>query len=225
MKQVKLVGSGRPAISSTPRRVAGITAAAAVAGILGLAVGQQASAGCPTYTPPVKADAAAHLTPAVYHPASALGGAFVLAGDFGAPAIVGLWKIEFLAKGNTNGIPDGALIDFGTAQWHEDGTETMISGGRNPSDGDVCMGVWQQVGRSTYSLTHVALAWHAGAYVGPAKIIERVTVDAAGDSFRGTFTITQYATTMSPGTEFDENTVVPPTPIHGVITGTRVTAN
>jgi len=210
MKQVKLVGT---------------TAAAAVVGVLGLMASNSANAGCPTYTPAVRAPAAAHLTPAVYHPDGGLGGAFVLAGDFGAPAIVGLWKIEFLAKGNTNGIPDGALIDFGTAQWHEDGTEIMISGGRNPSDGDVCMGVWQQVGRSTFRLTHIALAYHAGAYVGPATILERVTVDPSGDSFRGTFTITQYATTASPGAEFDENTVVPPTPIRGVITGTRVTAN
>ena len=210
MKQVKLVGT---------------TVAAAVVGVLGLMASTPSGAGCPTYVPPAKSEQTARLTPAVYHPDGGLSGAFVLAGDFGAPAIVGLWEVEFTAKGNTNGIPDGALIDFGTAQWHEDGTEIMISGGRNPSDGDVCMGVWQQVGRSTFALTHVALAYHAGAYVGPAKITERVTVDPSGESFHGSFTITQYSTTASPGAEFNESVVVPPTPIRGVITGTRVNVN
>src|SRR3974390_1321135 len=108
-----------------------MTAALAAVGVVGFMVGRPANAGCPTYTPPAAAPSAAHLIPAVYHPDGGLGGALVRAGDFEAPAIVGLWKVELLAKGNTNGIPDGALIDFGTAQWHEDGTETMISGGRN----------------------------------------------------------------------------------------------
>ena len=204
-------------------KLAGTTAAAAVIGVLGF--WSEAQAGCPTYSPPAGGADTARLTPAVYHPGATLGSAFVLTGDFGAPAIVGLWKVEFIARGNTNGIPDGALIDFGTAQWHEDGTETMISGGRNPADGDVCMGVWRQVGRSTYSLTHVALAYHAGSYVGPAQILERVNVDPSGDSFVGTFTITQYSATASPGTEFDQSVVVPPTPIRGVIKGARVIPN
>lgn len=101
----------------------------------------------------------------------------------------------------------------------------MVSGGRNPPTGDVCMGVWQQVGRATFQLVHVALAWQSGAYVGPDSIIERVTVDSTGNGYQGTFTITQYAASMAPGMEFDESTIVPPTPIHGVIKGTRVTAH
>ncbi|MGH8218832.1 MAG: hypothetical protein ACREUT_09755 [Steroidobacteraceae bacterium] len=138
-------------------------------------------------------------------------------------SIVGLWKVEFIAKGNSNGIPDGALIDFGTATWHRDGTETMVSGGRDPTTGDVCMGAWEQIGPATYKLNHVALAWLSDAYVGPATIAETVTLDRSGKTFHGTFTTTQYLATVTPGHEFDENSVLAPTPIHGVITGTRVT--
>jgi hypothetical protein len=146
-------------------------------------------------------------------------------GDSRTASIVGLWKIEFLAKGNTNGIPDGALIDFGTAIWLSDGTEMMVSGGRQPATGDVCMGAWKQTGRNSYALNHIALAYDGGVYVGPASIEEYVTVDASGLAFHGTFTITAHLATTVPGHEFDETTILQPTPIHGTISGVRVTAN
>jgi hypothetical protein len=144
-----------------------------------------------------------------------------------------LWKIEFLAQGNTvYRIPDGALIDFGTAIWASDGTETMVSAGRNPTTGDVCMGAWVQVGPASFRLKHLALAWNAAsggnpaAYEGPVSIIENVTLDSK-NHFHGTFTITQYAASAAPGQEFQENpaSVVAPTPITGTITGNRLTAN
>src|SRR6185437_6246925 len=36
-------------------------------------------------------------------------------------AIVGFWHVVFTAAGNTNGIPDGAIIDSAYVQWHSDG--------------------------------------------------------------------------------------------------------
>lgn len=227
MKQDTLAGKGTAARAAARRTRVTASAVAAVVGLVGLTLGQAAGAGCPTYAPHSQDKDTAHFSPVVYRPDSLLAGAFVYASNvsYESPSIVGLWKVEFIAKGNTNGIPDGALIDFGTATWHEDGTEEMVSGGRNPTTGDVCMGVWQQVGRATFKLAHVALAWQSGAYVGPATIVERVTVDGTGSTFQGTFTITQYVASMAPGMEFDESTVVPPTPITGVITGTRVTVN
>jgi hypothetical protein len=206
----------------------GIKAAglAAVIGVLGLTVAGEASAGCADFASPTGVGGSARLKPAAYYPADNDSAFFRSVGnaEFGHASMVGLWKIEFLAKNNTNGIPDGALIDYGTAIWYSDGTEMMISGGRNPSTGDVCMGVWEQAGPSTFKLNHVALAWQSGAYLGPATITETVILDPSGDTFKGKFTITQYAATAAPGEEFDESTVVPPTPIHGVITGARVTA-
>lgn len=195
-------------------------------GLFGLTVGGEASAGCSNFASPSGLGSPARFKPAAYHLADNDSGAFRSPGnaEFSGGSIVGLWKVEFLAKGNTNGIPDGALIDFGTAIWNGDGTETMVSGGRNPSTGDVCMGAWEQIGRSTFKLSHLALGWQSGAYVGPTTIKEKVTLDPSGNTFHGTFTITEYVGTVAPGEEFDENTVVPPTPIYGVITGTRVTA-
>jgi hypothetical protein len=154
-------------------------------------------------------------------------GAFIRVGDFTQhPAIVGLWKFEMLAKStaqHTNPMPDGTLIDFGTAAWHDDGTELMNSGSRDPADGNFCQGVWRQVGPSTFTLNHIALAWTSGAYTGPAVITERVTVDGSGRHIGGSFTLTQYLATPTPGHEFDQSTVL--VSITGTISGNRVTAN
>jgi hypothetical protein len=131
--------------------------------------------------------------------------------------IVGFWHVEFVAKGNTNGIPDGTPIDSAYVQWHSDGTEIMNSS-RDPRTSSFCLGVWKRTGVFTYTLKHVALSWDgSGNPVGPAIIIENVRLARDGDSFRGTFTITQYAT--------DGTTVLPPTPIVGTLVGTRITPN
>lgn len=55
--------------------------------------------------------------------------------------IVGMWKVAFLAKGNTglDAPPDGTPIDSAIVQWHADGTEIMNSG-RPAQDGNFCLG-------------------------------------------------------------------------------------
>ena len=130
-------------------------------------------------------------------------------------AIVGLWRVSFLAKGN-QGIPDGAPIDEGYVTWHGDGTELMNSG-RPPMTGSFCMGVWKQVGPATYKLNHVALSWDptGTVFVGPASIRETVTVDRSGNHYSGTFTLIQYS--------LDETTEL--AHITGIIRATRVTVN
>ena len=131
-------------------------------------------------------------------------------------SIVGTWKFKLLAEGNP-GIPDGTQLDFGTVQWHDDGTEFTISGSRPPMAGDVCMGAWKQTGRSTFKLNHLALAWDntGTVFVGPATLVEFVTVDRGGDSYSGTFTVDQYAV--------DEVTVL--AHVTGVVMATRMTAD
>ncbi len=225
MRQLSQFEAGSVRAAAPPRmgRTARRAGLPLVLGVLCLAASGIANASCAGF---LKASEAGHdgrMMPAVFHPDEESGG-FLRAGalvPWSSP-IVGLWKVEFLARGNSNGIPDGALIDFGTAIWHEDGTEEMVSGGRAPSTGDVCMGVWEQTGHSSYKLTHVALAWGGTSYLGPATIIENITLDPSGNGFHGSFVITQYAAAAAPGAEFDESSVVPPTPIYGVITGKRV---
>ena len=192
------------------------TLAVAVAGSL-LAVGR-ASAGCPM--PDIGANPSfkpAALIRYADEPGSDFAANWLNANfeQFHTAAIVGLWKVSFLAKGNQN-IPDGAPIDQGYATWHEDGTELMNSG-RPPITSSFCMGVWKQIGPATFKLNHVALSWDptGTVFVGPARIREVVTVSRSGNRYTGTFTIDQYST--------DETTVL--AHITGVISATRITAD
>ena len=136
--------------------------------------------------------------------------------------IVGLWKFEFTATS-----PFVGPFDAGYVTWHSDGTELMNSG-RAPTTGSFCMGVWKQIGHSTYKLNHFALAWAFDAnapvtgpgtggaiFVGPANIREQVTVDPSGNNYEGTFTLVQY--------EPDGITVL--ATITGTVTATRITAD
>ena len=105
--------------------------------------------------------------------------------------IVGFWKVKFVSEGNP-GIPDGAVIDNGFAQWHGDGTEIMNSS-RPPATGNFCLGVWRQSGPSRFELNHFALSSDPGGnFVGPAQIREHVTLDRKARQYEGTFTIDQY---------------------------------
>ena len=143
--------------------------------------------------------------------------------------IVGLWNVTFVSDGGAYPlpIPAGVVTDFGTVQWHSDGTEIMISGGRPPSSGDVCMGVWEQTGPFTYQLNHIALAWVSSdtppplgpvspaTFVGPATMRQGVALNHARDGYSGTFTIDQYA---ADGTTLLEH-------VSGTISATRITAD
>jgi len=141
-------------------------------------------------------------------------------------SIVGMWKVTFTSDGTAypGPIPAGVETDFGTVQWHPDGTEFMISGGRAPSSGDVCMGVWKKTGLRTYKLNHIALAWVSGdssppvspaAFLGPAVFSETITLSPSGNGYEGPFTIDQYA---ADGTTLLEH-------LAGTVKGTRVTAD
>lgn len=104
----------------------------------------------------------------------------------GNGAIVGLWSVQFFAG--------GAMIDFGYAAWHSDGTEIMNSGGRAPSTENFCLGVWEQTGPSTYKLNHFALSYDptSGALNGRVNIKEDVVLGKSGSDFAGAFTIDVY---------------------------------
>ena len=132
--------------------------------------------------------------------------------DFDDAAIVGFWHVKFISKGSS-GIPDGAEIDAGYAQWHRDHTEIMNSAGRSPITSSFCLGVWKQTGECEYRLNHFAAAWDptGSILIGPANIQEEVTLDRDGDSFTVTFTIDQYNET---GTKLAH--------VQGTITGTRI---
>lgn len=146
---------------------------------------------------------------------------------FGAE-IVGLWAFKYISAGNASkpapiNIPDGAPVDGGNTIWFADGNEITYSGMRDPTTGAVCLGVWKQTGERTYVLNHIGLSWNppgnaAGAPVGPAGpafIKQYVTLAPNGNSYTGTFTITQ----LGP----DGKTLALPGVITGNIEATRVT--
>ena len=109
----------------------------------------------------------------------------------GGAGVVGFWKVKFVAEGNA-GIPDGALIDNGFAQWHSDGTEIMNSS-KAPVTSSFCLGVFQKSGPSSYQLNHFALGFDASSnFIGPVQIQESVTVNRKADQYAGTFTIDQF---------------------------------
>ena len=201
--------------------------AAASLSLLAVGGARSARASCSIPEPTGRTFDGASFLPAVYRadmgsPASLLH----LVADPEGAAIVGLWKFEMLAKStstNTNPMPDGALVDFGVTAWHSDHTEIMNSGARNPADGDFCQGVWQQAGPATFQLNHIAIAWSGGSYVGPARIQFLVTVDRSGSHYAGTFTLTQYVASITPGHEFDESAIA--VRITGTVTATRLTAS
>jgi hypothetical protein len=222
----------------------GLKTAAAASGLLvaGLVITGAARAACTdvkiplrpgTSAPPV---GSAHVSDAVYRAGEYGVARPVLVGndhDEGA-AIVGFWTFEWRAKADTGlpndnpGIPDGALLDFGLIQWHEDGTEITNSGGRTPAVGDVCMGTWKQVERSTFKLRHLALGYGpppgpVTGYQGVAVLEMQVKVDSGAHTYRGNFTLTQYMSKFDPtvpGSEFDQSTVE--FTLSGTVKATRV---
>jgi hypothetical protein len=206
-------------------------------GTLAAMTANPAVAGCSPYSPDIPTpqwDTPAHgragFVEAVYRPGS---GQFIRVGqEASAPNnnIVGMWNVTFVSDGvPPNPVPAGVTTDFGTVQWHDDGTEIMISGGRPPSTGDVCMGVWQKIGPFTYKLKHIAIAWVSpdtppsmggpgpspAQFLGPAIISEVVTLNKSRNSYEGPFTIDQY--------NADESQLL--VHISGTVTGTRVTVN
>lgn len=194
-------------------------------GIAGLVSAGHAIAGCSGYTAPPwaptlrEAPISEGFQYADFRPGP--GRMIRVADDRGVAGggIVGLWRFKFISDGSAypGPIPVGATVDFGTQQWHSDGTELIVSGGRAPSTGDVCMGVWEKTGHRTYKLKHIALAYGGDPlkFVGPAMIGETVVLSHSGNSFEGKFTIDQYAE--------DEVTLLEH--IAGTVSGTRVTVD
>lgn len=209
-------------MNTKPEGKSRITVAALLmTGVAALGLSAASHAGCV----PVKGSDAPQAAPAPGAAGDSMAGTFVRVSDRdSARTIVGLWKFEMISKStptHQNPMPDGTLIDFGTAAWHADGTEFQTSGIRDPSDGDVCQGVWQRVGDGTFVLNHYALAWTNGTYTGPVNIRAQVTVDPSGRHYSGWFATVVYMASPVAGHEFDQQTVL--ASITGTFTATRVT--
>jgi hypothetical protein len=200
---------------------------------------QQAQAGC-NAAPPTKG-----FTPAVYRYEGA-GGLlktdFREGGPFNTAAITGLYEFEWWAV-VPGGPPTPILFDSGFVTLHDDGTELGNSGSRAPVTGNFCSGIWTQTGPYTYEVNHWGLSWvtdgpptgyaelngksdnpdSAFTFAGPANIIEKLTLARDGNSFTGTFTLTQYLPNPN-GPAFDTSVGPAGPPVVGTIQACRVLA-
>jgi hypothetical protein len=193
--------------------------------LVGTILTAQASAECLSYLPGHKAGAV--VSPQSWRGAEFGSASLLLVSDHdseGAP-IVGFWKVTFTAEGNgKEGPPDDTPIDSAYVQWHSDGTEIMNSG-RPPQNGDICLGVWEKTGRSTYKLNHFALGniidptnpTAIGPPGGPTQIVEDIILSRDGNHYTGMFTLDAYDTSSN------GNKLL--THIIGVITATRITVH
>jgi hypothetical protein len=212
---------------SVGMKVAGL---AVTLGILGLTGAGHAFAGCSDgAVSPTKKPSSAQFIPAVYQRGADSASLTAVSDEwFESSAIVGLWEFEVHLNGAQNGLPDNALFDWGLATWHDDGTEIQFSAGRPPSSGDVCMGVWRQIGRHEFKLHHVALgltpAAATGTFVGPSIIRATVTVDSDKDSYSGPYTLSVYPGSPDNGTEFNDKGT-PLVTFTATITAKRVMAH
>jgi hypothetical protein len=197
--------------------------------VVGLAVAGQAGAACLDLSAIKSAAHAAQAAPAAAAESSgftaalnrpdALRAAHWTAVDFRDrpdPSIVGLWKFQW-----SGGLPP----DFGTIIWHEDGTEITLSAGRQPATGDVCMGVWKQVGRYTYTLNHIAMGYDGPPGGPPSSTFSTfvhlhmlVRLDPSGNSYTGH--VQAVISAATPGSPFDESSVI--TTLNGNVAATRV---
>ena len=100
-------------------------------------------------------------------------------------SIVGLWHIEFLV-GDT-------VIQEAFQLWNLGGTE-VHNPRVDPRGGSVCLGVWREVGRRTFKLTHRVWAYDTtGDSQGVLHLSQTVTLDHTCNTFdSGSFTIDLY---------------------------------
>jgi hypothetical protein len=125
-------------------------------------------------------------------------------------SIVGFWQTTFYVGDTTN------VWDQAFELWHADGTELAVDNAVPPVLGNVCIGVWQQLGR-TIKLRHYTWNWNPdGTKAGVFQLEMTVTVGRGGDTFEGTY--------VSDSFDLDGK-VIPELHGEGVVRASRITAD
>lgn len=126
-------------------------------------------------------------------------------------SIVGLWHVIYTA-------PDQSVFNDTFDSWHADGTETE-SAFFAPASGNVCMGVWRQLGSGVVRLHHVGWLFNPSTPTANATnyftLDQENTVAPDGKSYTGTFTFKTWNLDGTPtGVE-----------VTGTIAATRITVD
>jgi hypothetical protein len=114
-------------------------------------------------------------------------------------AIVGLWHVIYTATETTSGplpipvIPPGPPSSFQFVEtfktWHGDGTE-FENAFLPPTGGNICFGVWKDLGDSNAKLHHICLMFAAdGSISNIFTVDETDAVASNGKTYKGKFTM------------------------------------
>jgi hypothetical protein len=105
--------------------------------------------------------------------------------SFQPVTIVGLWHVIYTAG--------GAKFNESFKMWHSDGIE-FENAFLPPSGGNICYGVWKDIGRGTVKLHHVGLMFGGtdGALSNTFTVDEINTVGPNGLTYQGTFDFKVY---------------------------------
>ncbi|HMD07669.1 MAG TPA: hypothetical protein VKH63_09045 [Candidatus Acidoferrum sp.] len=107
--------------------------------------------------------------------------------------IVGLWHVNFTANYDENFPPGGPfpptpfpfVESFKT--WHADGTE-FENAFLPPTGGNICYGVWKDLGKGTVKLHHIGLMFNSdGSLSAIFTDDETDTVSSDGKTYKGMF--------------------------------------
>jgi hypothetical protein len=104
------------------------------------------------------------------------------------PSIVGLWHVVYTQT-------DGSPFNQTFKMWHSDGIE-FENALLPPTGGDICYGVWKQIGSRSVKLHHIGVMWGTdGKIAGTFTVDETNTVADDGKSYSGKFEFNQFAPT------------------------------
>jgi hypothetical protein len=95
-------------------------------------------------------------------------------------SIVGMWILGFY-HGDQQ-------WDQAIEQFSADGNEMTNDNAYAPAGGNICWGVWEQVGNRKYKMKHIGWVWDAnGVYFGKFDFVATITLTDNGDGFTGMY--------------------------------------
>ncbi len=144
---------------------------------------------------------------------------YALVDTDGSSSVVGMWH-AILRQGGAG----GPVFDEVLEQFHEDGTELLISNGLPPALGNVCIGVWKRTGSRTFKLRHMTWNWSPpdngfgvpGTFAGHFELEVLLRLDARGRTFTGTWRAKNFDA---------DNGHIPALDAEGVVNGVRITVD
>lgn len=140
--------------------------------------------------------------------------------------IVGLWHVIYTATNDDNFPPGGPypptpfLFLESLKTWHEDGTE-FENAFLPPSGGNICFGVWKDLGDHCVKLHHIGLMFGPdGSLSSIFTVDETDTVESDGKTYKGVFDFKLWPPSydaVSKGTPIAE--------VKGTTAATRITVD